>query len=420
MRKLSTTLLLLIIAAFSAAAISLDKIPNVHVADRTRFVSDPNGYLSPASLAKADSILSNIWKTSSAEAVAVIVDNIDGLDIDTAGTRLFEKWGIGKSDKDNGVLILISMDDRKAVIRTGYGIEGVLPDVYCARILRNIMFPNFKSGNVDNGVIESLSAISDIVTSPEAADELMSKYENDATAQKNASKPNYFRIYLTLSIIAAIAMILWLIYRYFSTRKMERHERYERFQPLTVPFLMLGVAGLGIPLIAYALLKFMMHRVRRSVPRCSNCDHKMRLIDEVHDNDYLTPAQDREEQLNSVDYDVWHCDNCQNNLILPYVNHHAAYEICPNCGARADRLESNTVVQQPTTTAEGIGAKTYVCNNCHQRRRQLYKIAKIVAAPTIIVGPGFGGRGGRGEGFGGFGGGFGGGSTGGGGASGGW
>ena len=45
----------------------------------------------------------------------------------------------------------------------------------------------------------------------------------------------------------------------------------------------------------------------------------MELIDEEHDNDYLTPAQDTEEKLNSIDYDVWHCPHCHETEVLPYV-----------------------------------------------------------------------------------------------------
>lgn len=391
---------------------SIDEIPNVNLADRTRFVSDPDGILSQGAIARADSILGYIWHATTAEPTVAIVQTLDGTDIDTAATSLFEKWGIGKSDKDNGVLILVAVDDRKAVIRTGYGVEGVLPDITCGRLLRNVMFPFFKNEDYDNGILTTLTAIREILTAPEAKEELMSKYENFASSE---TKPDFLYFYLIFCCFAAVAMFIIIIVRYRSTRGRERHERYEQMKKLSLPSLAATIFFLGIPILPYLLLALMLHRIRRSVPLCPNCEHKMRIIDEVHDNEYLTPAQDREEQLNSVDYDVWHCDNCDENLILPYINHRAGYSVCPNCGARAEVLESNAVVQQPTQQSEGTGVQIFYCRNCNQRRRQLYKIAKIVAPPVIITGGGFGGRGG-----GGFGGGFGGGSTGGGGASGGW
>jgi uncharacterized protein len=141
----------------------------------------------------------------------------------------------------------------------------------------------------------------------------------------------------------------------------------------------------------------------------------MKLIDEINDNSYLTPAQDCEEQLNSVDYDVWVCENCGEVKVLPYVNKTAGFSVCPECGARAESFIANDIIQRPTQFSEGIGRKTYTCRNCHNNRTELYKIEKL--PPIIVAGGGFGG-GSRGGG--GFGGGFGGGHTGGGGASGGW
>lgn len=419
MKKIQKYILLFLLTTLPVVgmqAVSLDEIPNVHVADRTKFVSDPDGYLSAEALAKADSIIASVWNASTAELVAVIVGNLDGNDIDMSATELFEKWGLGKKDKDNGVLLLVAMDDREAVIRTGYGVEGVLPDVVCSRILRQIMFPRFQAGDYDGGVVNALGAMCDIMTTPDAADELMSKYANDATA---GGEDHFFRNYLIIGIVAFVTMLVILLLSYRNSSSMERHERYEKLRRLKLPYLVLTVGFIGIPVLSYLLLLYLMKRVRRQQPRCHNCDHHMRLIDEVHDNDYLTPAQDVEEQLNSIDYDVWHCDNCGANEIIPFVNHRVGFLICPNCNARAAVLESNNIVRQPTEHSEGAGRKVFVCRNCGQRREELYKIAKIMAPPVFLGGLG-GGRG-NGGGFGGFGGGgFGGGHTGGGGASGGW
>lgn len=414
-KRYTVLLAIAIMAVVGVQARSLDDVPNVHVADRTRFVSDPAGYLSSGAVARADSILASVWRASTAEPVAVIVENIDGNDIDISATELFEKWGLGKKDKDNGVLLLVSMEDRKAVIRTGYGVEGVLPDVVCNRILQQIMLPAFKNGDYDGGIVNTLSAMRDIMTTPEAVDELRSEYANDATAGK---EDHFFRNYLIFGVVVFVGMLVILLVVYCGSRSMERHDRYEKLRKLKLPYLVMTVGFIGIPVMSYLLLSYLMRRVRLQRLRCRNCDQRMRLIDEVHDNDYLTPAQDMEEQLNSVDYDVWHCDNCGENEIIPFVNHHAGFSVCPNCGARAAVYESNVVVRQPTELNDGVGRKTYFCKNCRKRREELYKIAKIIAPPVIIGGIGGGGRSG---GFGGFGGGgFGGGHTGGGGASGGW
>ena len=79
-----------------AHAYSVKEIPNVHLQNSTRYVSNPDGILSPQAEAQADSILANIWRQTSAEVVAVVVNEIDNGDIDTFATELFAEWGIGK------------------------------------------------------------------------------------------------------------------------------------------------------------------------------------------------------------------------------------------------------------------------------------------------------------------------------------
>ena len=128
-RKILTFFLIILAAAISAGAAvhSVKDIPNVHLADARHYVSDPDGLLSPAMRDSLDAAIRRVWETSSAELAVVVVDRIEGGDIDSFATELFTDWGIGKEDNDNGVLYLVAMGDRKAVIRTGYGAEGVVP-----------------------------------------------------------------------------------------------------------------------------------------------------------------------------------------------------------------------------------------------------------------------------------------------------
>ena len=130
--------------ASALAAYSPADIPNVHKANRTRYVSNPDGVLSRQAEERLDSLLGAVWQATSAEVVVVAVDSIEGADIDSFATELFSLWGIGKKDNDNGLLILISRGDRRATLRTGYGLEGVLPDAVCGRIIRGDMAPRFR------------------------------------------------------------------------------------------------------------------------------------------------------------------------------------------------------------------------------------------------------------------------------------
>lgn len=411
-RYVLSFLLTLAATAAGLAAYKVDDIPNVHVQDRSRFVTNPDGILSAAAQAQADSIISDIWKTSTAEVVAVVVDDFEGDDIDTFATDLFSKWGIGKNDNSNGVLLFVAKDRRKAVIRTGYGVEGVLPDVVAGRILRGQMFPRFQRGDFDGGIIAALTSISQIFSDPDAVDEIISKQKNDAAASDDDGK-ELFTAYLVLAGILALGFLV--VYTGITaSKKLTDFERYNRLDSLKLPALIATFFGLGIPLIAYLLIVITMRRLRSKPHICGNCGEKMHKLDEAADNAYLTPAQDMEENLNSVDYDVWVCPQCNATDIYPYVNKRKSYTFCEKCGARTCTLESDRTLLSPTTAREGRGVRTYRCLNCHNRTEKYYNIAKLASAGPIIIG----GSGGGGGGF--SGGSFGGGFTGGGGASGGW
>lgn len=420
-----TTLILSIVTAITAFAAgrSVDDIPNVHVADRTRYVSNPDGVLSDATVARLDTMLARVWATSSAEVVVVAVADTDRPDdIDGFATDLFEKWGIGKSDRDNGVLILVARDSRRAVIRTGQGMEGPLPDIVAGRILRNDMFPRFREGDYDGGITAATERVARIATDPKYAEEIKSAIANDSGARRGGEAfdgDEFFSWFLRTAVFVGIAAFIAVLVLVVANRRKEPQQAWRTLNDVKTPLLFCTFLFIGIPLAAYLLLVWQMRRIRTRKRLCPNCNSRMKRLDEETDNAYLTPAQDAEERLNSIDYDVWLCPTCGETDIIPFVNKKSSYTVCERCGARLATLTGNRTLVKPTTARPGQGVRTYTCMSCHHTKDVVYQIPKIVAPPVVIV-PG----GGRGSGFGGgggfSGGSFGGGSTMGGGASGGW
>lgn len=414
-------LLLAFILPVVASAMAVKDVRNVHVENRSRYVSDMAGVMSPEAVAMADSLLSQVWQVSSAEPVVVIVPDLDGEDINDYATELFTDWGIGKKDRDNGVLVLVSVNDRKAVIRTGYGAEGVLPDALCWGIIRNDMAPQFKKGDYDRGVLASLMTIHKALTEPEAREELMSQYANDAGARsgQGVSSDGLWKAYAGVAVFIGIAMLLLALGAWISGRGKDTETAYAKLAKLRLPALMAAFATLGAAIPALLLIIFLMRRTRLKKRLCPNCHHRMDRLDEETDNRYLTPAQDAEEHLDSVDYDVWLCPNCGETDIIPYVNPRSNYSVCPRCGAKAMSLVDDRILYQPTTSQEGQGVRHYKCRHCGNDDYDRYRIPRKEVVTPIIIPGGGGGRGfGGGGGF--SGGSFGGGMTGGGGASGGW
>lgn len=419
MKRLISYILTAVVALSAAAGVyKVDDLPNVQLADHTKHLVNPDGIVSPAGQARIDSLLLDARRKTSAEIVAVIVDDIDpDTDIDTYATELFTRWGIGKSDKDNGILLLVAKDRRKAVIRTGYGAEGVMPDIISGRILYDTMFPRFKAGDYEGGLIAGTEQIYNVVTDPAARDELMSD-----RADKRASGSDgdtIFNFYLGICCLVALALLVVFLVSVAKVRGKTDYQKYVAVEPMAPLALILTFLCIGIPLVASLPLIITLYRWRNRTRRCPRCNARMRKLDEASDNAYLTEAQDLEERLDSVDYDVWLCPECGETDIYPFVKRGSAYKECPVCHARTERHTSTRVLRQPTTAREGIAQKTYACRHCGNIRTEDHAIPKL---PPVVVAPIGGGRSGGGGGFGGgsFGGGFGGGSTGGGGASGGW
>jgi uncharacterized protein len=101
-----------------------------------------------------------IFEDSTTNQIAIlIVPSLDGEIIEQYGLRVAEKWKLGQKDKDNGVLLLLAINDRKMRIEVGQGLEGPLPDAICNRIIRNEMAPNFRRGDYDAGVNAAVNAI---------------------------------------------------------------------------------------------------------------------------------------------------------------------------------------------------------------------------------------------------------------------
>lgn len=411
---------LLTFIGMQAATYTVEQIPNVHVADSSQYVSNPDGILQPATVAQMNTLLRDIRRNTSAEAVAVVVDNIEGGDIDTFATDLFTEWGLGKSDNDNGLLIIMAKDLRRAAIRTGYGLEGVMPDIICAKIMREKMFPRFKEGDYDGGMLAATQTVTNILNNPANRDEILSGEKDADFADEEVSLAGFFKIVFGVSILITIFLLAVLVITIASNRKRTNPEKYRALNNLKPVFLALTFFGLGVPAIASIPLLLIMSRLRNMPHKCPQCGTAMKKVDEVHDNDFLDSAQDTEERLGTVDYDVWLCPNCGETDIEPFEKANTGFIRCEQCGGLTSRLSGVRILRNATTSHTGEGVKNYTCMHCGHVTGLRYSIPKVVAAPIILGGGGGHGHGGGGFGGGSFGGGFGGGMTGGGGASGGW
>lgn len=125
----------------------------------TGFVNDYAGLLSPEGKAQLENRLVRLERETSAEVAVVTVVSLEGDSIEDYAASLFKEWGIGKKDKDNGVLFMVALTERKTRIEVGYGLEAVLTDGRAGRILDNKVLTNFREGDYEAGIIVGAIAI---------------------------------------------------------------------------------------------------------------------------------------------------------------------------------------------------------------------------------------------------------------------
>lgn len=155
----------------------------------------------------------------------VTVNSLDGLEVSDYGTQLFKHWGIGQKGSNNGLLILIAPNEHKSVMRTGYGIEGDMPDGVSGEILRSAN-PYFKNNDFYggiNGIVEqSIATLSPSAKALKAeATAAKQKIQEKESAETNETLGYVFLCLLGLGLIG------FLIYRYYSKQQEIKNKAKE-------------------------------------------------------------------------------------------------------------------------------------------------------------------------------------------------
>ncbi len=159
-----------IVLLISIAGFSLDvpQKPN-------RLVNDYANILSKSQVQNLEQKLVQYDKETSTQIALVTIKSLEGDDLFDYSQRLAEAWGIGGGKNDNGVLLLISYDDRKIRIHTGYGAEGALPDAISKRIIENEIKPAFKTGDYYGGIASGINAMTQALAGEYTAEPVKEK-----------------------------------------------------------------------------------------------------------------------------------------------------------------------------------------------------------------------------------------------------
>lgn len=287
-----------------------------------RFINDNAHLLSDEDRLAIRARQQSLLATRGVELVVVTIDSVGDYDvpeqtIEAFATKLFNTWGIGDRDRDDGVLLLVAAKDRRVRIEVGSGY-GATYDVPMKRVIDDAILPQFRAGDYSRGIAEGVDRIVGVLGSPSAGVDAPQPVASGGEATQASGDSSNVPLYV-------------------------------------------GGAGalgaLGAGAAAY-------QRYRRRRPRvCAQCGRQMARLDESADDLHLESGQKLEEFLGSADYDVWRCESCGNHSIEQYAAWFSSYRQCPGCGYRTVEQREHVLVA-PTYTSSGRKEIERSCRNC--------------------------------------------------------
>jgi len=153
-------LLLLILVSFAPAISAAVKIP----AQPPNYVVDLAGIIDSNAEASLNSYLKELELKTSAQIIVLTITSLDGESIEDFSINLaHDQWKLGQKGKDNGLLLLVVIQDRKYRFEVGYGLEAILPDSLVGSIGRQYLVPYFKKGDFSTGILTSTLAVINII-----------------------------------------------------------------------------------------------------------------------------------------------------------------------------------------------------------------------------------------------------------------
>lgn len=173
------------------------------------FVSDYAGLLKPEEASALNDKLSQFNATTSSEIAVVTIKSLEGDTIENFAVKLFADWGIGKDKKDNGVLLLVALNDRQMRIETGYGLEGALPDATAFKIISQTLKPAFQKEDYYGGL-------------DQATNDIIAATKGEYSADAPSSVPGFIKnmsFDAIFFIIIAIFYLLSALWRFLAKSK---------------------------------------------------------------------------------------------------------------------------------------------------------------------------------------------------------
>ena len=362
---------------------ALDDVPSPRGAGIIGYISDPTDIIPIAQEQLINELLYTLEHNTTAQVAIVMLPSIGTEVPKDFAVKLFEKWGIGKSDKDNGLLVLTIMDQRRTEFEVGYGLEPILTDAICYRIGSQEVVPHFKNGQFGQGMISAVERIKEFIEDPTVINEI---YSSEVSYVTGESKPLSFWWILILFLpylIACGAFALWYygVAHDIEQSKDDYYDKYHRLEKLKFGCLQFLFP---FPFLFFSAMVKKRLQQYRSAPRYSKTNGKLlELKNEWTENDFLEAAQNLEEKLDSVRYDVWVTEDESDVMILEYEGPNGRkYSDCSSCGYKTYGKTKSKVTEAPSYDHGGKRVDYFECRNCNFQATKTVVLSAISRPST--------------------------------------
>lgn len=202
------------------------------IAPSGEWVTDRGEMLDAAEEQALAQKLQHYQDSTSTQIVIVTLPSLEGHEPADYAVALGRAWGVGRQGQDNGVVILVSRDDREVFIATGYGLEGAIPDAIASRIVRGVIVPRFREGRFYAGLNEAVDHLVDAATGEFTAEQIRAPEREGERALDGA----------TLFVLFIIAFFVINAIRHNRGRGGDGGRRYRRSRR-DLPFIIWGGGG---------------------------------------------------------------------------------------------------------------------------------------------------------------------------------
>lgn len=122
------------------------------------YIRDDAGVLSTSDIERINSLCTEVEEKTGAEMAVLVTSTTEGVETSLYATELGNRWGVGQASEDNGLLMVVAIDDRQVFTATGSGMEGIIPDAVVNQIYRQVLVPYFRKTEYGEGIYKALQA----------------------------------------------------------------------------------------------------------------------------------------------------------------------------------------------------------------------------------------------------------------------